>query len=91
MQQPIRLLSNELGDQQEGKATRWAAFCFSADSCSVSERVFIPDSTPVLVTDYYNIDTKKTGSTSNLCVVYKKVSKRNFENRLLKSALSPII
>nr|DAP81119.1 MAG TPA: hypothetical protein [Caudoviricetes sp.] len=26
MQQPTRLLSNELRDQQEGKATRWAAF-----------------------------------------------------------------
>ena len=51
MQQPIRLLSNELGDQQEGKATRWAAFCFSADSCSVSERVFIPDCTYFLASE----------------------------------------
>lgn len=51
MQQPTRLLSNELRDQQEGKATRWAAFFYSADSCSVSERVFIPDRTLCLASE----------------------------------------
>nr|DAU74956.1 MAG TPA: hypothetical protein [Caudoviricetes sp.] len=76
------MLSNELRDQQEGKATRWAAFfdlqravapclngclfptalissclnCRSlggAEICLVSKRMFIPDGTPVLVTEYY--------------------------------------
>lgn len=51
MQQPTRLLSNELRDQQEGKATRWAAFYFSVDSCPVSERVFMPDRTLFLASE----------------------------------------
>ena len=49
MQQPTRLLSNELRDQQEGKATRWAVFCVFWEDCLVSERVFMPDCTYFLV------------------------------------------
>lgn len=96
MQQPTRLLSNELRDQQEGKATRWAAFfdfqravapclngclfptalissclnCRSlggAEICLVSKRMFIPDGTPVLVTEYY-ILTRRNIETLNMVV-----------------------
>ena len=96
MQQPTRLLSNELRDQQEGKATRWAAFfdfqravapclngclfptalissclnCRSlggAEICLVSKRMFIPDGTPVLVTEYY-ILTGRNIETLNMVV-----------------------
>ena len=49
MRQPTRLLSNELRDQPEGKATRWAAFCVFWEDCLVSERVFMPDCTYFLV------------------------------------------
>lgn len=45
MQQPTRLLSNELRDQQEGKTTRWAAFFVFWEDCIVSERMFMPDRT----------------------------------------------
>lgn len=96
MQQPTGLLSNELRDQQEGKATRWAAFfdfqravapclngclfptalissclnCRSlggAEICLVSKRMFIPDGTPVLVTEYY-ILTQRNIETLNMVV-----------------------
>ena len=96
MQQPTRLLSNVLRDQQEGKATRWAAFfdfqravapclngclfptalissclnCRSlggAEICLVSKRMFIPDGTPVLVTEYY-ILTRRNIETLNIVV-----------------------
>lgn len=90
------MLSNELRDQQEGKATRWAAFfdfqravapclngclfptalissclnCRSlggAEICLVSKRMFIPDGTPVLVTEYY-ILTRRNIETLNMVV-----------------------
>lgn len=96
MQQPTRLLSNELRDQQEGKATRWAAFfdfqravapclngclfptalissCLNCRSLGgteislVSKRMFIPDGTPVLVTEYY-ILTRRNIETLNMVV-----------------------
>lgn len=110
------MLSNELRDQQEGKATRWAAFfdfqravapclngclfptalissclnCRSlggAEICLVSKRMFIPDGTPVLVTEYYiltqrNIETlnmvvcSATNVESCLCLKARKVWQR---------------
>lgn len=110
------MLSNELRDQQEGKATRWAAFfdfqravapclngclfptalissclnCRSlggAEICPVSKRMFIPDGTPVLVTEYYiltrrNIETlnmvacSATNVESCLCLKARKVWQR---------------
>ena len=90
------MLSNELRDQQEGKATRWAAFfdfqravapclngclfptalissCLNCRSLGgaeiylVSKRMFIPDGTPVLVTEYY-ILTQRNIETLNMVV-----------------------
>lgn len=115
------MLSNELRDQQEGKATRWAAFfdfqravapclngclfptalissclnCRSlggAEICLVSKRMFIPDGTPVLVTEYYiltrrNIETlnmvvcSATNVESCLCLKARKVWQAKTENR----------
>ena len=61
------MLSNELRDQQEGKATRWAVFCYSADSCSVSERVFIPDCTHFLASELVESgEGRKSASRSGL-------------------------
>lgn len=109
MQQPTRLLSNELRDQQEGKATRWAAFfdfqravapclngclfptalissclnCRSlggAEICLVSKRMFIPDGTPVFVTEYY-ILTRRNIETLNMVVC----SATNVESCLCRS------
>ena len=68
MQQPTRLLSNELRDQQGGKATRWAVFCYSADSCSVSERVFMPDCTYFLVPEL-----TEPGRGAEVCLVSKRM------------------
>lgn len=111
MQQPTRLLSNVLRDQQEGKATRWAAFfdfqravapclngclfptalissclnCRSlggAEICLVSKRIFIPDGTPVLVTEYY-ILTRRNIETLNIVVC----SATNVESCLYRRVL----
>ena len=104
------MLSNELRDQQEGKATRWAAFfdlqravapclngclfptalissclnCRSlggAEICLVSKRMFIPDGTPVLVTEYY-ILTRRNIETLNMVVC----SATNVESCLCQKA-----
>lgn len=69
MQQPTRLLSNELRNQQEGKVTRWAAFCLSEGSCSVSERVFIPDGTLFLASELSEPgEERKSASCPNGCL-----------------------
>lgn len=68
MQQPTRLLSNVLRDQQEGKATRWAAFCVFWEDCLVSERVFMPDCTYFLVPEL-----TEPGRGAEVCFVSKRM------------------
>ena len=68
MQQPTRLLSNELRDQQEGKTTRWAVFCVFWEDCLVSERVFIPDCTHFLASELV-----ESGEGAEICLVSKRM------------------
>ena len=68
MQQPTRLLSNELRDQPEGKVTRWAAFCVFWEDCLVSERVFMPDCTYFLVPEL-----TEPGRGAEVCLVSKRM------------------
>ena len=62
------MLSNELRDQQEGKATRWAAFCVFWEDCLVSERVFMPDCTYFLVPEL-----TEPGRGAEVCLVSKRM------------------
>lgn len=68
MQQPTRLLSDELRDQPEGKVTRWAAFCVFWEDCLVSERVFMPDCTYFLVPEL-----TEPGRGAEVCLVSKRM------------------
>lgn len=68
MQQPTRLLSNELRDQPEGKVTRWAAFCVFWEDCLVSERGVMPDCTYFLVPEL-----TEPGRGAEVCLVSKRM------------------